>query len=46
VVYSEAGVARAVADEYDQLLIQIGAIGPAEAKSAGIGDTKTQTAGA
>ncbi len=31
---SEADFARAMADEYDQLLIEIGAITPEEAKSA------------
>jgi len=33
-VYSEPELARLMADEYDRLLIQIGAITPSEAKSA------------
>jgi hypothetical protein len=33
-VYSEAAVARAKADEYDDLLVEIGAITSQEAKSA------------
>jgi len=32
--YSEAELARAVADEYDGLLIQLGVITPEQAKSA------------
>lgn len=33
-VYSEAEMARAIADEYDSLLIQLGANTPHQAKSA------------
>lgn len=33
-VYSEAELARAIADEYDSLLIQLGVITPRQAKSA------------
>jgi hypothetical protein len=33
-VYSEAALARAIADEYDSLLVQLGAITPQQAKSA------------
>jgi len=33
-VYSEAELMRAVADEYDSLLIQLGVITPEQAKSA------------
>ena len=33
-VYSEAELARAIADEYDSLLVQLGAITPQQAKSA------------
>jgi hypothetical protein len=33
-IYSEADLARAKADEYDNLLVEIGAITPQEAKSA------------
>jgi hypothetical protein len=33
-VYSEAELARAISDEYDSLLIEIGAIKPSEAKNA------------
>jgi hypothetical protein len=32
-VYSEAELARAIADEYDGLLIQLGVITPQQAKS-------------
>jgi hypothetical protein len=33
-VYSEAGVARAIADEYDSLLAEIGSANSPKAKSA------------
>jgi hypothetical protein len=33
-VYSEAELARALADEYDSLLIQLGVVTPQQAKSA------------
>jgi len=33
-LYSEAELARAIADEYDSLLVQLGAITPQQAKSA------------
>ena len=33
-LYSEAELARAIADEYDSLLVQLGAISPQQAKSA------------
>ena len=33
-VYSEAELARAIAEEYDSLLIQLGVITPQQAKSA------------
>ena len=33
-VYSEAELAKAIADEYDSLLIQLGVITPQQAKSA------------
>ena len=33
-LYSEAELARAIADEYDSLLIQLGVITPQQAKSA------------
>ena len=33
-LYSEAELARAIADEYDSLLVQVGVITPQQAKSA------------
>lgn len=33
-LYSEADLARAIADEYDSLLVQLGAMTPQQAKSA------------
>jgi hypothetical protein len=33
-LFSEAELARAIADEYDSLLVQLGAISPQQAKGA------------
>ena len=33
-LYSEPDLARSIADEYDSLLVQLGAISPQQAKSA------------
>ena len=33
-LFSEAAFARAIADEYDSLLVQLGAISPQQAKGA------------